>query len=598
MQRLPIKTLQAQVCVVGGGLAGLAAAVSASRHGVRTVLVQDRPMLGGNASSEIRMWICGARGRDMREAGLLEEWLLENQYRNPDRNYFVWDSVLWGAAMAEENLTLVLNCAVCDGETEEGRLVSVKGYQSTTQTWWKILADIFIDCSGDSVLAPLTGASCVQGREGRSDFGESVAPPMADRKTMGMSCLIQARQETTPQTFIPPAWAKRYTAENPPNRISDLDNPGDNFWYLELGGEQDCITDTEEIRDELLRTAYGLWDFLKNAPGYRERNRNWRLDFVGILPGKRETRRYRGQYVMTQRDIEEGGCFEDVIAYGGWTMDDHPPGGFLTKEAPTVQHPAPSPFGIPYRCLVSREVENLMFAGRNISVTHVALSATRVMGTCAMLGQAAGTAAALACSLGKSPADLEAEEIRILQQQLLADDCWLPGVSRQLPRLTLRARLTGEAEGVEAVRNGIDRSLNGEDNGAWLPLGKPLTYSLDVPAYVEEVRLVFDSDLNRDTVSEKDKRLNRNMLANRPLDWPDMALPPVMTRAYELWWQDEAGRWRLFVRETNNRGRLRRHGLRRLAQGVRLIPLAACGAEACHLFAFEISGEGSYALSS
>lgn len=588
MADFPTRTHCTQVCVIGGGLSGMAAAISSARRGAKTVLIQDRPMLGGNASSEIRMWICGARGRDIRETGLLEEWIMENQYRNPDRNYHVWDGVLWGAVKQEKNLTLILNCAVSRCEMEKEHIAWVEGFQATTQIWHRVNAEVFIDCSGDSVLAPLTGAAFMQGREAKETFAESIAPEKADRCTMGMSCMIQARQEHTPSAFIPPEWAYHYTYEELPYRVPNLDAPGDNFWYLELGGDQDCIGDAEEIRDELLKTAYGLWDYVKNAPENREKNANWHLDWVGILPGKRESRRYVGQYVMHQLDIETGGEFEDVIAYGGWTMDDHHPGGFRSKEAPTIHHPAPSPFGIPYRCLVARDIDNLMFAGRNISVTHAALSATRVMATCAMLGQAAGTAAAMACKLAKLPGELEPVEISELQQRLMEDDCYLPGIERMVPETTRSATLVAEMPDGENLRNGYDRAIGEQDNGVRIPLGRAVEYRFEQPRKVERVRLIFDSDLNRDTFDERDRKLNRNMLANRPLNWPTATVPPVMTKAYRIEWQDKEGEWFCLCDIADNRYRLNVHHVAHEVIAVRFIPMETYGADMSHVFSFEI----------
>ena len=370
-------------CVVGGGLAGLCAAVAAARHGARVALMQERPMLGGNASSEVRMWVCGAHGRDNRETGLVEELMLENLYRNPDYNYSVWDGILYELAAYQQNLTLLLNCTCNDCAMEGSRIVSVTGWQMTTQSYHTVHAALFADCSGDSVLAPLTGAQTRWGRESCEEFGEDIAPAAADRRTMGMSCMIQARQETHPSTFIPPKWAHKYTRADLPYRLPDMDNPMENFWYLELGGEYDAIADTEWLRDELLRMAYGIWDFVKNDPELKEKNANWRLDWVGILPGKRESRRYVGDHILTQHDVRAGGRFDDLVAYGGWSMDDHHPGGFRSPEQPTIFHPAPSPYGIPYRCLYAADIDNLFCAGRNISVTHTAMSSTRVMATCA-----------------------------------------------------------------------------------------------------------------------------------------------------------------------------------------------------------------------
>ena len=227
---------ETDVCVVGGGLAGMCAAISAARHGAKVVLMQDRPMLGGNASSEIRMWVCGAHGRDHAETGIIEELKLENLYRNPDMNYSIWDGILYEAVRFQPGITLLLNCSCLDVGMDGTRVQWIKGWQMTTQTYQQVSAQIFIDCSGDSVLAPLTGAMYRHGREARDEFDEDIEPQVADRKTMGMSCMLQARQEPTPNTFIPPVWAYKITEEDLAHRHPDMSQPTENFWYLELGG--------------------------------------------------------------------------------------------------------------------------------------------------------------------------------------------------------------------------------------------------------------------------------------------------------------------------------------------------------------------------
>jgi len=218
------------LCVVGGGLAGLCGAIAAARHGAKVVLMQERPMLGGNASSEIRMWVCGAHGENNRETGILEELMLENLYRNPDCNYSVWDSVMLEAVQNEENITLLLNCSCNSCEMDGSRIASVTGWQMTTQTWHKVEATIFADCSGDSVLAPITGAEYRVGREARDEFDEDIEPETADSHTMGMSLLIQAREMSRPSRFIAPSWANKYTAETLKHRIPDMTSPMENFW--------------------------------------------------------------------------------------------------------------------------------------------------------------------------------------------------------------------------------------------------------------------------------------------------------------------------------------------------------------------------------
>ncbi len=573
-----------EICVVGGGLSGMCAAIAAARHGSRVLLMQDRPVLGGNASSEIRMWVCGAHGRDHAETGLIEEFKLENLYRNPDMNYSVWDGILYEKVRFQPGIELLLNCSCLDAEMDGDRALSVTGWQMTTQTYHKVEAQIFIDCSGDSVLAPLTGALYRMGRESREEFGEDIAPLRADKKTMGMSCMIQARQETTPNEFIPPAWAYKITEWDLVHRMPDMAQPTENFWYLELGGENDAIHDTEWLRDELLKTAYGLWDYLKNDPQQKEKNKYWHLDWVGMLPGKRESRRYVGDYIMTQHDVRAEGRFEDLIAYGGWTMDDHHPAGFRTSEPPNIFHPAPSPYGIAYRCLYSKNIENLMFAGRNISATHAAMSSTRVMATCSLLGQAAGTAACLAVQNGTTPRGIYQNYMKALQETLMDDDCWLPFRRRPVSELTQKALLAPEAE---VLRNGLDRPDEEGYHGMKLKAGETVVYAFEQPEAVAQVRLVFDSDLNRETEPEEIARLNRNMIHNRPLGWPQAIVPKTLPEAYRILGVKEDGTKEILAETTRVHQRLMVHGVAGRYQAIVLEILKTRG-ETCGLFAMDL----------
>ena len=575
-------------CVVGGGLAGLCAAVAAARHGAKVALMQERPMLGGNASSEVRMWVCGAHGRDNRETGLVEELMLENLYRNPDYNYSVWDGILYELAAYQQNLTLLLNCTCNDCAMEGSRITSVTGWQMTTQSYHTVHAALFADCSGDSVLAPLTGARTRWGRESREEFGEDIAPAAADRRTMGMSCMLQARQETRPSTFIPPKWAHKYTRADLPHRLPDMDNPMENFWYLELGGEYDAIADTEWLRDELLRMAYGLWDFVKNDPELKDKNANWRLDWVGILPGKRESRRYVGDHILTQHDVRAGGHFDDLVAYGVWSMDDHHPGGFRSPEQPTIYHPAPSPYGIPYRCLYSVNIDNLFCAGRNISVTHTAMSSTRVMATCATLGQAVGTAAAIAARDGLTPRGVYEQRIAELQQTLMDDDCYLPFRRRAIPALTRSSALSCDSPDAENLRNGLDRALEGAYNGVVVPLGSAITYTFAAPEHVSRVRVVLDSDLNRDTLPECERHRERNMLHNRPLGWPDAYVPTTLLRSFRIEGIRPDGTAETLFSAQDNHRRLISVPVDGVYTAVRLLPLTTWGDEAARVFSFDV----------
>lgn len=571
----------ADLCVVGGGLSGLCAAVAAARHGVRVVLMQERPMLGGNASSEIRMWVCGAHGENNRETGILEEMMLENLYRNPDCNYSIWDGIMLETVQKEQNITLLLNCSCNDCEMDGSRVKSITGWQMTTQTWHVVEAEIFADCSGDSVLAPLTGAEYRIGREARSEFDEDIEPEAEDKHTMGMSLLIQAREQTRPSKFIPPEWAYKYTAETLKNRIPDMTSPMENFWYLELGGMGDSIADSEEMRNELLKVAYGMWDYVKNAPENIEKNKYWALDWMGILPGKRESRRYVGDIIMNQNDVLAGGKFDDVVAYGGWTMDDHDPMGFYGDGHPTTHHDAPSPYGIPYRCLYSKNIDNLMFAGRNISVTHAAMSSSRVMATCALLGQAMGTAAAVAIAEHISPREVYKEKIGCVQQMLMDDDCFLPYNKRKVADIALNASLDGR---FEAIRNGHDRPLGCCDNGIVIDKGDVIEYKFDEPVYIDHVRLVFDSDLNRKLLGVLPQR---NMPCNRWNDMPDVKLPETLMKEYWLEVYDKNNNVCILANEDENRKRTVHIPVGLDVVRLRFVALDTWGSEKCHIFSFD-----------
>lgn len=572
---------KADLCVVGGGLSGMCAAIAAARHGAKVVLMHDRPVLGGNASSEIRMWICGAHGDNNRETGILEEIELENRYRNPNRNYSIWDSILYEKVAFEENITLLLNCSCNDLKMDGNRIEKIKGWQLTTHTWHIVEADLFADCSGDSILAPLSGAEFRMGREASSEFDEDIQPGKADKKTMGMSCLIQARETDRPQTFISPAWANKYlTDDDLPYRSHDIREWSTNFWWIELGGEQDSIYDTEEIRDELLKVAFGVWDHIKNYGDHGADN--WVLDWVGFLPGKRESRRYVGDHILTQNDIRAEGKFEDIVAYGGWTMDDHHPAGIAYPGLPTIFHPAPSPFGIPYRCLYSKNIDNLFFAGRNISVTHAALSATRVMGTCAILGQAVGIAAAIAIREGLFPRGVYEKRIEELQQTLMDDDSYLPWKQREVPELTRKAKLTASEGDPEPLRNGLDRPVDGEGNSWTGAIGSWVEYSFDTSQVIERMRFVFDSDLNRDV---------HNAPCSYPLDAEWVRVPETMIRSFRIEARDQYGKWKTVSKVQNNYQRLVKLGLNIETNAVRFIPESTWGSESVNIFSWDIKGK-------
>lgn len=555
-------------CVVGGGLSGVCAAIAAARRGIKVAIMQDRPMFGGNASSEIRMWSGGAHGDNMRETGIHEEICLENYYRNDSLSFTVWDSVIYGKVRGEKNIeVMLLNCTCQKAECEDGVIKSVTGWQLTSETYHTVYAKYFADCSGDSILAPLTGAEFMLGREAKSDFNETIPPDVADKKTMGMSCLFQIRETDHPTKFIPPDWAYKYETdemlkERPHDTIT-------NYWWIELGGEHDSIHDTEQMRDELLKIAFGVWDHMKNYGDHGVEN--WELDWIGFLPGKRESRRYVGDYVVTQNDVEAAGPFDDAIAYGGWSMDDHFPEGFYYKGGhPTIYHPAPSPWRLPYRAVYSKNIKNLFFAGRNISVTHAALSSSRVMSTCSLLGQAVGTAAAIAVNDNKSIREVD---VKKLQQHLMDDDCFLPGFDRVQSELTLKAKTD-----FEAVKNGKDRADDESYNGYIGKKGDVVSYKFDDFEKISKIRLVFDSNLNRP---------KHNMPHNRFLNEPNFKTPKTLLKAYDIIAVTPEGE-KVIVSQDCNYQRFVNHSTDVLANEIKLVLKDAHGEDGYRVISMDL----------
>ena len=537
------------LCVVGGGLSGTIAALSAARHGLKVVLIQDRPMLGGNCSSEIRMWVRGARGYWNRETGILAEFEEENIYRNPTLAPTLWDSVLFGKVKENKNITLLLNASCLNAKCENNKIESVTAWQLTTYTWHNVKAKYFADCSGDSVLAPLCGAKHRIGREGNAEFNETIGPVISDSKTMGMSLLLQARETDHPVKFIPPEWANVYETDEDidikkssvkysETRSHEIGTSGCNLWWMELGGDTEAISNTEETRDELLKVAFGIWDHIKNkgSHGYD----NWELEWIGFLPGKRESVRYIGEHILTQNDILSGGQFDDAVAYGGWPMDDHNPKGFKANsidDKASVMHPAPSPYGIPYRCLYSVNIENLFFAGRNISATHAAMSSTRVMATCSLLGQALGTAVSICFKNNLKPKDLKDSYVTLLQNTLMDDGVFIPNKKRSISKLTTDAEINLTASDKDILFSGIERPgfENDEGNKIILNKGDNISFSYNSEMHIDTLRIQFDLDYKRQSVSPNLKMQWFAQKLHQGLDFVPMKVANTIVKSFEVY---------------------------------------------------------------
>jgi hypothetical protein len=527
------QSLNTEVLVCGGGAGGVSAAIAAARAGAKVILCQNRSVLGGNASSEIRMHIVGADANgfrnkypiqtEARESGLVEELRLRQACENPARSPHGIDLVLYDMVRSEPNITLLLDTQVSAARVEGKRIVSIRAERPAHEEAFEITASQFIDASGDSGMAVAAGNPFRRGRESRAEFGEQYALEKADNWCLGSTVLFQAVKMDHPVPFTAPSWARKFTEEDLANRPHSLGQTAGGeecgfeygFWWLEWGGHLDTIADNDHIRHELLSIAYGIWDHLKN--GGQHGAENWVLTWVGMLPGKRESRRLIGRKTLTEQDVLNAPDAPDAIAYGGWPMDLHPPKGVdAPLEEPCTQIEVPHLYPIPLSCCASGTLENLWFSGRNISATHVAFASTRVMATCFAMGQGTGIAAAKAAAQGKGTAEActSPELIQQIQQEILRQDGFLIGVPNADPLDLARSakvsasdhRQNGDPQNVTDGFTRITTGPHGTRPGA-MPEGTHRWMSEKLPAWLElewdkpvtlsRLQLTFDTGLHR-----------------------------------------------------------------------------------------------------
>lgn len=555
------------VIVVGGGMTGMCAAIASARHGAKTALVQERPVFGGNASSEIRMHICGASANMVKpnaeETGILREILLENKRVNDYYNYSVWDRVLFTAIREQENLSMFLNTTMHDVETEGHRITAIHCYQMTTEIEWTLRAPVFCDCTGNGTLGFMAGMPFRTGSEGKAEYHEPHAPEQPDQHRMGNTLLFKAVDRGHPVAFVPPKGSYTFTeeqlryrkhadakplfgvleAENKADPILDnVDNTTKDmvfdaycldygYWWIELTGEKaDIIEEYEDIRDELIKCVYGVWDHIKNGGDHGAQN--FDLEWVGMLPGVRESRRLEGDYMLNENDVLGNRIFDDAVAYGGWHVDNHVPGGlYAFDKIPSFVYEFDGAYTIPYRSYLAKGFKNLYIGGRALSASKLAMATSRVMGTCAIGGQAIGTAAAQAIQKG---CDIRAIDIAELQQTLIRDDCYIPGFANtDKADLAQTAAVTASSaqENYPAanVLTGVTRDINGCTN-AWhsdglSTQGEWLQLSLAAPAPVRTVQLVFDSNFNLE------KKIS---LSSRRIRQQQVGVPVELARDYDV----------------------------------------------------------------
>jgi hypothetical protein len=488
-------TIQSDITVVGGGLAGVCAAIAAARGGAHVALVQNRPVLGGNSSSEIRVWVCGATAHGAqkyaRENGIMGELFLENQYRNPEGNPILWDQVVHDAVRAEDRIRLFLNTEVreveASGLASARSIRSVTGGQLGSETTFRFESALFVDATGDGIVGALAGAEFRQGRESRSEFGEDWAPERPDTDMLGSTLLFYTKDTGQNVRFVAPSIAKDISKTSivSHRRIAAGDS-GCDYWWIEWGGERDVVHDNELIRDELWAIVYGIWDHIKNSGEFDADTLT--LEWVGNVPGKREYRRFVGDYTLTQHDVMDQTTFDDRVTFGGWSIDLHPPGGMYATAEGSKHLFTSGVYHVPWRSLYSRNVENMLMAGRNISATHVAFGTTRVMATCAAIGEVVGVGAALAGALSVTPRDLGRTQLPALHAALLRSDAPVLGVEwTEQTDAALDATVSASSE----LRL-IDTSRT--DGGSRFPVDE-VDLGLLIPAdpRIETIEVLFDA---------------------------------------------------------------------------------------------------------
>ncbi|SDM13000.1 FAD dependent oxidoreductase [Daejeonella rubra] len=445
--------LHADLVFVGGGIAGTCGAIAAAREGLKVILVQDRPVLGGNASSEVRLWILGAtssmgnNNRWSREGGVLNEILVENMYRNPDGNAIILDTILLEMVKNESNITLLLNSAVYEVvKSSPDTIQEVIAFCSQNSTRYILSAPYFCDASGDGIVAFQSGAAFRMGAEAKDEFDEGFAPDKEYGELLGHSIYFFTKDMGRLITFTAPSYALKDVSSIVKYRSYELSDHGCKLWWLEYGGRLDTVHQTEEIKWELWKIIYGIWDHVKNSGKYPEAE-NLTLEWVGHIPGKRESRRFEGDYILSQKDVVEQRDHADAVSYGGWSLDLHPADGVFSERPGCNQWHSKGVYQIPLRCLYSKNIKNLWLAGRIISASHVAFGSSRVMATVAYTAQVLGLATQYCLKNNISPAELaNSSKVKELQQGLLQEGHFIPGVEPVITNLSNNAILTASSE--------------------------------------------------------------------------------------------------------------------------------------------------------
>ncbi len=393
--------------VVGGGISGICAALAASRLGLKVALIQDRYVLGGNNSSEVRVGLGGQINIDPYPSlGYLLNEIGPDRIGNARGAHHYQDEKKMNVVLAEKNISLFMGYTVIEVEKDGDRITSVVAQEATAQNHIKISGNYFSDCTGDAHLGFMAGAECRMGREARDEFNERLAPEKADDMTMGVSIEWYCEDWNTPCTFPDSLdWGLRldeYTVE-PVHRAN---------WYWEVGMMDDQVADAEKIRDYGMYVAYSTFSYCKNRYSKKEDWTCTHLTWVSHVSGKRESRRIMGDYILREQDLTRPIRHQDETCTTTWRIDQHYPMEKNSKDYPNqewLSYGVLTPidfYALPYRCFYSKDISNMFMAGRNISVTHIALGSTRVMRTCGLIGEVVGMAAAVCARRQAMPRDV------------------------------------------------------------------------------------------------------------------------------------------------------------------------------------------------
>ena len=405
--------------VIGGGMAGTCAAISAARNGVKVALIQNRPILGGNNSSEVRVHLGARINLEPYPAlgNLVNEIGPEKGGNARPKDYYE-DQKKLNAVLNEPNISLFLNHHANEVIMAGNSIQKVLAENLETGEKLAFEAPLFADCTGDGTIGYLAGAEYLIGRESKAIFNEPTAPEDADNLTMGIS--VQWFSEKSDQAVPFPDIDWGITMDD---KKSYTITRGD--WDWETGMGKDMIRETEFIRDYGLLVVFSNWSYIKNHHAEKEKFANEKLQWVAYIGGKRESRRLVGDYILTENDLTQQNFLPDGTAPSSWTVDLHYPDLGNKKDfegeafRSIAKHILIYPYPIPFRCLYSKNIDNLMMAGRDISVSHVALGTVRLMRTGGMMGEVIGMAASVCKVKNTSPRGLYQNHFSLLEDLML-----------------------------------------------------------------------------------------------------------------------------------------------------------------------------------